>query len=582
MASIEEIALACQEYSCPFYRDDYGAYMSGIFPSREGCGCPATFRSSYDHAACYKYIGGRSTRVMQSGPTSYDLVAYPVYTHPQTHPGRLAVIGSIFGMDPAPVDRCRVLELGCGTGSNLVPMAATFPESEFVGIDLAARPVAQGSQMVGDLGLRNIRLVHGNVTSIGNDWGEFDYIIAHGLFSWVPADVREHVLKLCRERLAPHGIAFISYNAFPGCHVRNMLREMMLFHVRGFDSASERVRQAKALAQFLAGAQDTQDEYRLWMKAEFESILDHDEGHLYHDELAEICAPLYFHQFVEKAAVHHLQYLGEADYFEMFDYGFNEPARQTLSQLSQNRILREQYLDFLKCRRFRQTLLCRREIQLSEPQMAKVPGFMISSAAKCVDEAVNSHAGATNNYRTPKGARCATDFALGKSALGALEKCWPTPLPFGELLREAQAGIIRARENSATTEGDRERLAAFFLELYSAGVVELHTQAPRAARGVSERPFTTPLIRWQAQHGNLVTSQFHLAVKVEDEIGRSLLSCLDGTRDHAALADEICRVLKSKNALVVPNGDEAAARRTIEIELEKNLEKLARMGLLAG
>jgi SAM-dependent methyltransferase/methyltransferase-like protein len=516
---------------------------------------------------------------MQPQPTSYDLVAYPVYTHLQTHPSRLAVIGSIFGMNPAPVNRCRVLELGCGTGSNLTPMAAAFPDSEFVGIDLAAKPVSLGMQMIKELGMQNIRLVHGNVTSIDHDWGQFDYIIAHGLFSWVPAEVRAHVLKLCHERLAPQGIAFISYNAYPGCHMRNMLREMMLFHVQRFESAAERVRQAKALARFVAQAQNTNDEYRLWMKSEFESILDHDEGHLYHDELAEISAPMYFHQFIETAAAHQLQYVGEADYFEMFDYGFDESARQTLEQLSKNRILREQYLDFLKCRRFRQTLLCHRDLKLSEPQAARVRGFLISSSAKCTDATVNLHSGATNSYRTVKGAQCTTDFALGKSALGVLEKHWPLPVPFAELLRAAQTALSQA---GAGANDDGGRLETFLLELYSAGVVEFHAHAPLASLQVSERPQTTPLVRWQAQHGNIVTSQFHVAVKIEDEIGRCLLSCLDGTRDHRALAEEISRLLKSKGALAVPDGDETTARRAVETELDGNLKKLARMGLLAG
>ncbi|HEX4263462.1 MAG TPA: class I SAM-dependent methyltransferase [Verrucomicrobiae bacterium] len=517
---------------------------------------------------------------MQPQPTSYDLVAYPVYTHLQTHPSRLAVIGSLFGMSPAPVNRCRVLELGCGTGSNLAPMAATFPESEFVGIDLAAKPVSLGTQMIQELGMKNIRLVHGNVTSIDREWGQFDYIIAHGLFSWVPAEVREHVLKLCHERLAPQGIAFISYNAYPGCHMRNMLREMMLFHVQRFESPDERVRQAKALARFVAEAQDTRDEYRLWMKSEFESVLDHDEGHLYHDELAEISVPLYFHQFVETAAAHNLQYVGEADYFEMFDYGFNEPTRQTLEQLSRNRILREQYLDFLKCRRFRQTLLCHRDIKLSEPQAARVRSFLISSSAKCTDAAVNLHPGATNSYRTAKGAQCTTDFALGKTALGVLEKHWPMPVPFPELLRAAQSSLSQAGQ-SAGANDDGERLETFLLELYSAGVIELHAHAPLASLQVSERPRTTPLVRWQAQRGNIVTSQFHMVVKIEDEVGRCLLSCLDGTRDHQALAEKIWQLLKSKGALAVPDGNETAARHAVETELAGNLKKLARMGLLA-
>ena len=213
---------------------------------------------------------------MQNKPTRYDLIAYPSYTHPQTHPDRLAVIGTLFGLETAPVERCRVLELGCGNGSNLIPMAYELPGSDFTGIDLAGQPIAQGQQMASDLGMTNIKLIHGSVTEFEAGQGNFDYIIAHGLYSWVPAEVREAVLKLCRHSLTPHGIAFISYNALPGAHLRNMLREMMLFHVRGFVAPEERVRQAQALVKFLAEAQETNDEYRRWLKAEMESVLGHE------------------------------------------------------------------------------------------------------------------------------------------------------------------------------------------------------------------------------------------------------------------------------------------------------------------
>jgi methyltransferase-like protein len=364
--------------------------------------------------------------------------------------------------------------------------------------------------------------------------------------------------------------------------MRNMLREMMLFHVQRFDAPEERVRQAKALAKFIAQAQETEDEYRLWMKSEFEAVLNHEEGHLFHDELAEISAPYYFHQFIEKAAAHHLQYLSEASYFEMFDHGFNEATRQTLRQLSRNRILHEQYLDFLKCRRFRQTLLCRDDAKLSDPQSAKVRAFHVSSSAKCAGDTVDFSPGATNNYRTANGARCTTDFSLGKSALGVLEKCWPAPMAFEELLHAAQAALRKPAESAAADKDDGERLTGFFLELYSAGVVEFYAHAPSVARQAGERPLTPPLVRWQAQHGHLVTTQFHMTVKIEDEVGRSLLSCMDGTRDRPALVEEIWRMLKSKNALALPGGDESAARRAIETELEENLKKLARMGLLAA
>jgi len=518
---------------------------------------------------------------MQNPSTRYDAVPYPSYTHPQTHPDRLAVIGSLFGLNPAPVTQSRVLELGCGNGSNLIPMACGLPKSEFVGIDLADQPIALGRRTISELGLTHVRLLHGSVTDFDAAGRKFDYILAHGLFSWVPAQVREHVFALCRECLAPQGIAFISYNAMPGSHLRNMLREMMLFHVRGLDSPQERVQQTKAFVKFMADAQDTNDEYRLWIKAELNHVLSHEEGHLYHDELADISDSFYFTQFIQQAGTHGLKYLGEADYFEMFDYGFKDSARETLKQLGQNRILREQYLDFLKCRRFRQTLLCHTEAPAkTEPSPEKIPSFFIASSAKCANGENDLRPGSTVAYATTKGAKCATDFPLGKAALSLLSAIDPHPLPFDELLHKAantltQAGIATENESELA-----EKFSAFLLDLYGAGVVEFRTKAPAIARTISERPEVSPLTRWQVQQGQFVTSQFHVAVKIEDEIGRCLLSSLDGTLDRPALLEKLWQLLKSKNALNVQDHDEITLRQKIETDLDRNLEKLARLGLL--
>ena len=518
-----------------------------------------------------------------SRPTSYDLVVYPSYTHPQTHPDRLAVIGTLLGLEPAPPNRCRVLELGCGDGSNLVPMAWGLPNSEFVGVDLAAGPIARGHQMIIGLSLDNIRLHQANVTTINGEWGKFDYIIAHGLYSWVPAQVREHLLTICHDLLAPQGIAFVSYNALPGGHLRNMLREMMLFHVRGFDSPAERVQQAKALVQFLVEARHAGDDYRLWLERELEGILEHEQGHLYHDELAEISESFYFTRFIEDAAAHGLQYLAEADYCEMFDHWFTDSAQHTLQQLSANRLLHEQYLDFLKCRRFRQTLLCHRHVTLrTEALVEKVPSFWVSSAARCMADEIDLREGATNAFQTPKGARCVTDFALGNAVLAMLGGIWPTPLSFGEILAEATRSLEKEKMSVDPQDQARQKLSAFLLKLYSGGVVEFRTTLPPFARHAGDRPVTSAVARWQIQHGDSVTTVFHLGVKVEDEVGRLLLSSLDGTLDRKALLEKLWRLLESRNALVIPHGDESAARRELQLKLEENLEKLARLGLLVA
>lgn len=514
-------------------------------------------------------------------PTRYDAVPYPSYTHPQTYPDRLAVIGTLFGLEPRPIEHCRVLELGCGDGGNLVSMASTLPQSEFLGLDLAAQPIARGQQMIREVGLTNVRLIQANIAEFENGADKFDYIIAHGIFSWVPPEVRERLLALCRNSLAPHGIAFISYNAFPGAHLRNMIREMMLYHVRAYESASDRLHQGLAFAKFLADSQDGQNKNHPWLKAELDAVLEHDSNYVYHDQLSDINQPFYFVQFMEKAAAHDLQYLGEADCFEMFTYGFNDSTLELLKPLASNRVLREQYADFVKCRRFRQTLLCHREAALqTDPLPEKVAGFFISSRAKRTAPADDLHPGVVVQYSTAKGAECATDYSLGKAALAVLAAGeW---LRFEDLQFRAE-GLLRAAGINPEPEGDqRKKFSGFLLELYGAGVLDFRTRLPTMVHTVSERPAVSALARWQVQHCQSATSQLHVAVKIEDEIGRCLLSALDGTLDRAALREKLWELLKSRNALVITDGDEAAVRRKIEGDLDQNLEKLARLGLLVS
>jgi cyclopropane fatty-acyl-phospholipid synthase-like methyltransferase len=159
-----------------------------------------------------------------SSPTSYDIVPYPTGSQVQTHPDRLATIATLFGMSPKPVEECRVLELACGNGGNLIPMAYALPRSTFVGIDLAAGAIDAGRTVIRRLELRNITLLQQDLRTLPSDFGTFDYIIAHGVYAWVAPPVQDWILAVCRGHLAPQGVAFVSYNAFPGSHLRIMVR----------------------------------------------------------------------------------------------------------------------------------------------------------------------------------------------------------------------------------------------------------------------------------------------------------------------------------------------------------------------
>src|SRR5262249_50413347 len=157
-----------------------------------------------------------------------------------THPDCLAAVAALLGLRPAPPDRCRVLELGCTDGGNLIAMALTLPESRFVGVDLSPRQVADGQAVVRDLGLTHVELRALSIRDVADSFGQFDYILCHGVSPWVPAEVRDKILSVCKRNLAPRGVAYVSYNTYPGWHLWTPLRDLARFHTRCFGEAAER------------------------------------------------------------------------------------------------------------------------------------------------------------------------------------------------------------------------------------------------------------------------------------------------------------------------------------------------------
>ena len=202
---------------------------------------------------------------------AYDEVLYPSRAFPQSHPNRLATVAFLRGMQPAPINRCRVLELGCGVGANLIGMAFQLAASEFIGLDLARRPIASGQAFVSELGLRNISMHSMDLREASLErFGRFDYIIAHGVYSWVPQPVRKRILAICREMLNPQGVAYISYNAYPGNHLRDLVRGMMHFHTAGMENPTDKVGQARGLLKFLAESTQQPDHYVEAIRVQFE------------------------------------------------------------------------------------------------------------------------------------------------------------------------------------------------------------------------------------------------------------------------------------------------------------------------
>ncbi|RLT37820.1 MAG: methyltransferase domain-containing protein [Chloroflexi bacterium] len=496
---------------------------------------------------------------------SYDEVPYDGLTHSETHPSLLATVGALMGMDPAPIDRCRVLEIGCAQGYNLLAMAVNLPESEFIGIDFAPAQIAEGQKAITDLALSNVSLHALDLMALDDSLGQFDYIIAHGFYSWVPQPVRDQLLAVYRRLLTPNGIGYISYNAYPGGHFMNALRDGMLFHVGRIPQLKERASEARRWIDLLAETGETRTvPYSGFYKAYRQLIHDYQEhlgdeagrsnAGLLHDELEEINRPFYLREFVENCEAAGLQYLGDTEFASMLATNVPANVAQVIQKSARSRVEAEQYLDFVRNRMFRRSLVCHQAVALSgKPSLGTVESFYISSNAR--DEEVERPSGSrpARKYIARDGSSLTTDHPVTIAAFDYLSEIWPRRMLFADLLQEAigrtgqAASLTKTRKGSPdqtaspTQRQDGQVLAANLLKAYSISPVlmELHRYAPPLATTLSQRPVASRWARWQVrQNSRSICNLLHKRVLL-DEPDCFLLLRLDGSRTVDDLAREL-------------------------------------------
>jgi methyltransferase-like protein len=509
-------------------------------------------------------------------PTEYDAVSYPGSPFSQTHPDRLATAAALYGLEAAPPERCRVLELGCGDGGNLIPMAHVLSESVFLGLDAAGSAIAQGREQIAALGLKNVTLLHADLLDASN-LGTFDYIVAHGLYSWVPPPVQERVLAIASEALAPNGVAYVSYNALPGCHVRNAMREMMLWHVRGIEDPAERISQARGLVRFLGEAAPP----RPILSAILNDTLEHQDKQpdavLFHDDLAESNEPLLFVDFIERASRHRLEFLSEADYADMAVWNADSPAgRFLLGVGAANVIVQQQYRDFLTFRRFRQTLLCREDAsRAKEPDPEVLRSLYVGASTRPESEDPDVASDEPVSFKSEKDREVTTPHPLSKAAFLELGVIWPRWVRISDLLATARARVSAAGGCPVTVE-DEARLLRFLLNSYGANVTQLRSRACPFVTEISERPRASALARFQARTRTSVTNLKHETVRLEDPLVRTFLELLDGTRDRMTIAKEMAAALRETDP------EAAVLAGDVEKGMALNFDRVSRLALLEG
>lgn len=469
-----------------------------------------------------------------AGRTSYDDFPYQSVPLRQTHPDHLATVASLFGFDAPDASRARVLEIGCASGGNLIPLAASYPQASFVGIDLSAVQIAQGAVEIDALGLTNIRLQAMDAMAFGAAEGSFDYIIAHGIYSWVPAPVQDKILAICATQLADNGIALVSYNALPGWRMLGIVREAMLYQTRGLVDPPARVAQARATLDFLADAVPDKDSaYGRLLRLAAEHIRQKPDYYVLHEYLEDTNEALYFEQFVDRVAARGLRYLGDSDVRAMLAIGLPPKVDETLNRIAPGLMRREQFLDFLRSRSFRHSLLIRQGAALDRKlSPARVMALRVAAPVQRDVAPIDLASDRAETFRLADGRSLEASPRIVKSALAILAAHWPLPIPFDELHEKAATQLgAGARDPLA----ERQLLAAEFLRLHLGGAAELHRAAPPFVLAAGPLPEASALARRDATRSAASANLRHESIALQ-ESDRALLPLLDGTRTRADIA----------------------------------------------
>jgi len=449
----------------------------------------------------------------------YDALPYPDRPFRQTHPDRLASMGILHGMCPQDPSTARVLDVGCGSALNIIAMATAYPRARFVGFDLALGAVERARSRIAALGLTNIRIEHLDLMQFPADAGEFDFIIAHGFYSWVPGPVREALLALMNRHANANAICYLSFNARPGSTLRLAWRDAAGYHARGIEDAVTRAKASVDMLEMMAEASTAVPGAWRDVVDEMAALVREKGIHwVGHDDFGPVFEPFHFHEVVEAASRHGMQFLSEACHFDGQPFELGETARNVLASLEiANPVLREQYFDFLELRRFRQILLCRNGVALQRP--IDIDGVRRLSFSSSADECGVTPDGQVVEFNPLTGIRSKVS-AMGQRIIGHLRAAWPCSLRFEEILPD---------------ETDRSEVARRLERLWACALLEAHAVPQRCGPATAPDPVVWKLARLEADEGGPVTTRIHSQCD-PDHATRNLIRDLSGRHSRETLA----------------------------------------------
>ncbi|MCK5718457.1 MAG: methyltransferase regulatory domain-containing protein [Thiomargarita sp.] len=495
----------------------------------------------------------------------YDEIPYPSLTYADTHPDQLASLATLFAIEPPVVKTARILELGCGDGTNLIAIAQTLPDASLYGIDASAKQIKAGQEVLSAINCQNVTLFQLDFEAIDQSLGWFDYIIVHGVYSWISQPLQDKLLALIKQHLTNNGVAYISYNTLPGWHLDNIMRDMMMYHCQQNLETPLRLRimKAKGILRFIAHLrQSGKGSYDILLQEKWQQLQGVLDNYIYHDFLEQDNNPIYFHQFISQIKQYDLNYVTDIEFCRYVMDIYPPDLVATFDEFFQDDFFKqEQYMDFFFNRSLRRSLLCHKNIEINRTiHWQNITKYYL--ATNLQTEATNLRNDEVCQFKKPNAEVVTVTSPIAKIGIAYLATHYPNYINFERLFRQVCKKLSISRPNYAQ---QKQLLAQELLQLYYSEAIKINVNPPRFQTKISNCPIVSSFSQWQVLQGEQNIANLICELVEISQIARLLLPHINGKNTQ-------------KNLLVILEG---LVKTNKQLELLENNSKVILKQILA-